>query len=433
MAISDVAKDLAINIGKNIGGKIVEEVGNQLATGIGNKISGAFAGKENKFAEMSEADEVTDDDVSNSQTEVTNNELTNNLGNVSTIPELSDFLTDLKSKQDGESALAYALKAQLQVLAVVQHPELSSSPFDLMLESLKVAVQKAENEKQKTDFQQKAAVMTNSMVFFMEAKLYYEGDKWKKEGQDILKEACGMLAESACDLALTAATGGILGAPSIAKKLGASLFKNILDNRGGFFNRISDWFNKAENLTAYQAEFYSFLESAFDKLTKYKNLFGSSSILRNLVLNHKDALKERVGDKSRELYKLDTGNPVLIDKTGGLRHAYLLVGILFIMLTIVFGTAYLFYLFNLWGGDKWVENLANNAMFDTIFAIHFGLLDHSLFVKIIIVLLGSVPAILAGNAARFLGFNKIAAVKYNRIVQIADEYYTLLADKLDEF
>jgi len=420
MAISDIAKDLA----RDIGGKIVDEVGNQLATGIGNKISGAFAGKETKFAETPEEAVA---DVQNSQTE-----LTNTLANA-TVPELSNILTDLKDKQDSESALTYALKAQLQVLTVVQHPELSSSPFDLMLESLKNAVQKAENEKQKADFQQKAAVMTNSMVFFMEAKLYYEGDKWKKEGQDILKEACGMLAESASALVLTSTGVGAPVAAGIVKKLGISLFQSILSNRGNFISRVMDWFNKAENLAAYQAEFYSFLESAFDKLLKYKNLFGSSLILRNLVLNHKDALREVVGDKSRELHKLDSGNPALIDKTGGRRFAYYFAGILFIMLTVVFGIAYLFYLFNLWGGDKWVENLANSSMFDAVYALHFGLLEHSSFVKFIIVAIGYFPAILTGNGARSLGFYKINALKSERIVQIADEYYTVLADKLDEF
>jgi hypothetical protein len=418
MAILDAAKKLA----KNIGGKIADEAGDRLASGIGDKVSGAFAAKETKFVDTPEEAVA---DVPNSQTE-----LTNNLANVSTIPELSAFLTDLKNRQDGESALAYALKAQLQVLTVVQHPKLSSSPFDLMLESLKLAVQRAENENQKANFQQKAAVMTNSMVFFMEAKLHYEGDKWKKEGQDILKEACEMLAESACALALAPVGGGVV---AVTKKLASSLFQDILSNRGGFIKRIMDWFNKKENLAAYQAEFYSFLESAFDKLMKYKNLFGSSSILRNLVLNHKDALMERVGNKSRELHKLDPGNPVLKDKTGGRRFGYCLIGIFFIMLTVVLGVAYLFYLFNLWGGDKWVENLANSAMFVTIYTVHFGLLDHSLFIKIIIVLLGSAPAILAGIAAPHLGFSNIAAVEYHRIIGIADEYYTVLADKLDDF
>lgn len=421
MAISDVAKDLA----RDIGGKIVDEVGNQLATGIGNKISRAFAAKENNFTDTPEE---AVDDAPNSESE-----LTNSLVNVSTIPELSDFLTDLKSKQDSESALAYALKAQLQVLTVVQHPKLSSSPFDLMLESLKNAVQRAENEKQKSDFQQKAAVMTNSMVFFMKAKLYYEGDKWKKEGQDILKEACGMLAESACAIALAPTGVGAVASAEIAKKLGASLLQNILSNKGGFITRIMDWFNKEEHIAAYQAEFYSFLESAFDKLIRYKNLFGSSSILRNLVLNYKEALKERVGDKSRELHKLDPRNPVLIDKTGGRRFGYCLVGILFIILTVVFGLAYLFYLFNLWGGDKWVENLANSSIFDAVYAVHFGLLDHSSFIKFIIAVVGWLPAFFTGRGIRPLGFNKIIALKGERTVQIADEYYTVLADKLDEF
>ena len=429
MDISDAAKDAA----KKIGGKIVEEAGNRIATGVGDKISGAFAAKSEEAETEIESPNKDSFSAPDSQSE-----LVSTIEKISTIPELSDYLTELQSKQDSESALAYAIKAQLQVITVVTHPNLSSSPFDLMLESLKVAVQKSRNEFEKTEFQRKAAVMVNSMVFFMEAKFYYDGDKWKKEGQDLLKEACGMLADSACSIAGMAMTGGVT-APLVAKKLGASLFDSIISNRGGFITRVIDFFSKAGRLAKYQAEFYSFLESTFEKLLRYQKLFGSSSILRNLVLKHKDALNGRVNDKSRELQKLDPENPVLKlkDITGGIRFFYCSVGIFFILLAVVFGGSYLFYLFNLWGGDKWVESLANSSVFDMVFSIHFGILEHPLFLKIIIVALGYLPTIFSARAVPSLGFDNIKIVenrrREKRITQAVDEYYTLLADKLDEY
>jgi hypothetical protein len=161
--------------------------------------------------------------------------------------------------------------------------------------------------------------------------------------------------------------------------------------------------------------------------------------LRNLVLDHKDALKGRVKDKSRELQKLDPENPVLKlkDITGGIRFFYCSVGVFFILMAVVFGGSYLFYLFNLFGGDKWVESLANSSAFDMAFSIHFGILEHPLFIKIIIAALGSLPTIFSARAVPSLGFNKIKIVengrRRRRITQTADEYYTLLANKLDEY
>jgi len=430
MAILDDAKNLAKNLGGKIkdeagkiAGKVIDEAGNRIATGVGDKITGAFAAKSG----AAEAPNEYESNVPSSQ-----GELVNTVEKISSIPELTDFLTELQSKQDSESAVAYALKAQLQVLVVVNHADLFGSPFDLMLESLKLAVQKSKSEFEKTEFQQKAAVMINSMVFFMKAKLYYENDKWNEEGQEILKEACSMLADSAVSVASIAVTGGLTSG-AIAGKLAGSLLDSIMSNRGGFIKRIMDWATKGERIEKYKTEFYTFLESAFDKLLRYKNLFGSSLILHNLVSDNKDVLSLRVGDKSPELKKLDPDNPVLKDNTSGLRFFFYSLGILFILLAVFLGFSYLFYLYNIWGGDKWVEDLANSSIFDMVFIIHFGILEHPLFIKIIIVLIGYLPTIFSASAVSRLGFNKVKIIKSKWKTQITNEYYTVLANKLDEY
>ena len=419
MGILDTGKEIL----KTVGGKVLEVAGN-IATNT-------LVSNNNKTTAVSDGKPDS-----------------KNPDNVNSIPELSDILTELKNKQDNESALAYAIKAQLQVLTVISHPKMTDSPFDLMLESLKTAVQRANSEQEKSTYQQKAAIMINSMIFFMEAKLHFDKDKWDKEGQDILKTACEMLADSAVAVMSMTATAGA-SAKVVVPKLGAKLFDSMIENKGGFLKKIIDWFSDGENLKVYQNEFYSFLELTFEKLLRYKNLFGSSTILRNLILNYKDEIKNVVGDKSKELAKLDPVNQLLKEtelETVSKKTRFLLcsIGVLFIILAAILGFSYLFSLFNLWGGDKWVENLANSFLFDIIFIVHFGLLELPILVKIIIVAGGWSPAVFAIMGARNLGFEELeereaSLIKnYNyleakRIEKIRDEYYRLLADKLDEF
>jgi len=195
---------------------------------------------------------------------------------IDTIPELQDHLIGLKNLQ-GESALAYALQAQLQVLQVVQSPNLTGSMFDIMLESLYTAIDRSESDFQKKLIQQKAAIMVNSMVFFMEAKILYENKKYKKEGLDLLKKGCNMLADSASSIANLVATQGA----SILVD-GPKLFETLTQDRT-LIDRVVNFFASGKKIEQMQKDFSAFVVSAVDKLGRYKNLFGRSIVLAELV------------------------------------------------------------------------------------------------------------------------------------------------------
>ena len=337
--------------------------------------------------------------------------------NVNTIPELSDFLTELKNQQSGESALAYALQAQLQVLEVVRRMKITSIPFDIMLESLETAVEKADNEREKSEFRQQAAVMVNCMVCFMEVKLDYRKPEWNEEGRTRLKEACEMLAESACAIAGMAATGGAASG-DVAKKLAATLLNSILSNKDDFCTRTTDWFSKKNRLAGYKSDFYTFLESAFDKLMKYRDLFGQSPVLRNLVLRYKDELINKgVKDKSRKLREIDSDNPIFKNKPGAIGFFYhlenicfIVLGICFIILGIYLGNEYLCYLFKILGPDKW---------------------EYNWFITWIIGKFGWVPAAMVLYVG--VGIASHTPTSRRKENNIAKEYYTVLADKLSVF
>ena len=195
---------------------------------------------------------------------------------IDTIPELQDHLVGLKNLQ-GESALAYALQAQLQVLEVVQSPNLTGSMFDIMLESLYTAIDRSESDFQKKIIQQKAAIMVNSMLFFMEAKIHYESKKYKQEGLDLLKKGCNMLADSASSIASLVTTQG-------ASLLvdGPKLFETLIQDRS-LIDRVVNFFAGGKKIRQMQSDFSLFVASAVDKLGRYKNLFGRSIILAELV------------------------------------------------------------------------------------------------------------------------------------------------------
>jgi len=115
---------------------------------------------------------------------------------IATIPQLKDQLLAIAEAQDNDSALAYAIKAQLQVLEVLNSPAMTSSCFDLMIEALYKALQKTPDEQQKKELQGRAAIMAQSMIFFMEAKLRFAEDRHSKEAKALLSKGCSLLAES---------------------------------------------------------------------------------------------------------------------------------------------------------------------------------------------------------------------------------------------
>jgi len=125
---------------------------------------------------------------------------------IESVMDLQNMLTKIQDAQDADSALACSIEAQLQVISVLNSPEMASSPLDNMIQQLEGAVKAAESEEQKKDIQMRASLMATNMVFFMEAKLRYFEDKHSKAGKDLLKNGCNLLAQSAVGIIVPGAS-----------------------------------------------------------------------------------------------------------------------------------------------------------------------------------------------------------------------------------
>jgi hypothetical protein len=231
---------------------------------------------------------------------------------ITTTTQLRSYLESIQSTVNADTMIAYAVSAQLRVLEMIQTVTLTSSVFDLFIEALHHAVQKA-NDEERIDIQRKAAVMVNSFFFFLEARTQMKIIELKKELEKIeneeielcknlIKQACGLLSESSAAL-LQKSIPGI--------KFVVNLFADLAEkteNGRGFFNDLIDFFFQSswerslerrskeekarKNLSALWPEFYDFMELSFEKLNRYKELFGKSIVLRELVARYKNKLIE---------------------------------------------------------------------------------------------------------------------------------------------
>ena len=202
-------------------------------------------------------------------------------GEIGTVPELSNQLIAIKN-MEGETALSHAIQAQLGVLQVISNPKLCESTVDLMLESLSTAISIAVNDSQARMIQQKTAIMFNSMFFIMEAKILFEYESNKKENLELLKQGCSMLVDSASSIA--SLSGG--GVALIIN--GAMLLENIKQNRD-FFDKfigfVANWLlgTGEDNHKKMLSAFHKFSKSTRSKLKKYRDLFGQSIVIDELI------------------------------------------------------------------------------------------------------------------------------------------------------
>jgi hypothetical protein len=202
---------------------------------------------------------------------------------ITDITTLETRLAELKDQTPVDSAIAHALDAQLRVLQIVDSPTLSTGVFDLFIEAFNHAVELSESAAEKQTIRQKAAVMVHSIVFFMEAKLYYEDKKYTEEGLNLLKQGVNMLADSAPAIARLSATGGA----SLAVDA-PSLLNNLTKDRN-LLNQVVDWMQKTYTkkhelkMVKMRKDFGSFVDYVIKTLDKERALFGKSTLLSKLI------------------------------------------------------------------------------------------------------------------------------------------------------
>ena len=332
---------------------------------------------------------------------------------ITTVDDLSSVLMELKNQESSDSALAYAVNAQLQVLGVINSPGLSSSAYDLMFDSLKTAIQKAETQQEKEEYQRSAAIMTNSMVFFLHAKLYWENNKWSDQGIALLKTACNLVADSSATLISHGAN------IAISRNLGEEMFADMTANKNDFFDKLIDWFGKGKRVEQYRGEFHVFLLRLFDKLEKYRDIYGYQALLSELVLRYKDEVADFIAknkkNKSSGLRRLNPDSPHLRKSFS----SWLIKWLLKITLCVVSGM-YIIGVIGWCAGDKWLELFGRTFLFYPFFSIHFFFLGLAWYFRILI---GGGLILLSAMAN-----NKIKDMYYYKLRYIAEDYFTEIAN-----
>jgi len=295
------------DIKSQVGQRLKDEIANQVDKGIEFAMEKTKQVASEKITGIRNsgacAEETPLDDASPQVFAVQSVVSESELASIESFDGLKNVLSKIQNSDSADEALTCSIEAQMQVINVLNSPEMASSPFDSMIAQLNRALKFAANEGQKEDIQTRASIMANNIVFFMEAKLKYEEDKNSQEGKKLLEQGCALLAESAVSMAIPP-----LKAKGIAKVVAANMFKNAISGGSeSFLSKVVGWWGKKKNLEKTKDEFQKFVALSVDKIDKYHNLFGESIILSELVERYKPILIEQ---KMKNLQIFNLKEPV---------------------------------------------------------------------------------------------------------------------------
>ncbi len=214
-------------------------------------------------------------------------------------PQLDIISTELitMKEKNVSNALTYAIQSQLTVINSIYKANLLTSSVDLILENLRLSISKCTDDNEKQEIQNIYAATLSSLVFFSEAKIYYEEKKWAEDGKEVLKQGCEML---------TSAINKIIemyGTDSPFKlQSPATTNKDFIEN---LFERIF-LADKTDQIRNMRKEFYTFVHSLVQRLEKYSDLFGKSLVLVGLIDRYMEFLiSYECGQKAPFLIKVE--------------------------------------------------------------------------------------------------------------------------------
>jgi hypothetical protein len=150
----------------------------------------------------------------------------------------------------------------------------------------------------------------------------------------LLKKGCSMLAESASAIISGGAFAGV-------KVMGGKLFDNLMGDNG-FFSMLFDFIGKKERIQKNQDEFNTFLKNFIDKLDRYRNIFGKSILLSELVYQYKDRLIENQQIDEPE------------EPCGFIYRAAIWIKTLF-LIGVLCGLSYIPVIFNVFTREDWLD------------------------------------------------------------------------------
>lgn len=208
-----------------------------------------------------------------------------------TAEEVNYVLSEIAS--EANKSIANALKAQIQVVKYISSPELYGSTFDLFFKNLSKAIENADKD-QEDEIKEKAGLILNNFVFFMTAKIKYEFESNRVEGQKLLEMAAQGFAETTVDL-LAMYYGG---APSImmktnaVKKISECFLTRDESGDNSLLTRFVRWASKGIRAEKKKSEFYTSLDLLASKLVDYQEVIGKNNLISGIFENHYAELLE---------------------------------------------------------------------------------------------------------------------------------------------
>lgn len=193
---------------------------------------------------------------------------------------------------EANKSVAYALKAQIQVVKYISSPELYGSAFDLFFKNLHNAIKTA-TEDEEIDIKEQAGLMLNNLIFFMYAKIKWEVDVNRSEGEKLLLEASRNLSESIVNLAKMYYSGAasIVVKAEAVQNLGKVFFAP--DKSGdSWFEKAGRWLFKSSLTKEKNKEFYDSLDLLAQKLETNYNIIGKNNLIAGIYENYYNGLIE---------------------------------------------------------------------------------------------------------------------------------------------
>lgn len=204
--------------------------------------------------------------------------------NIRTVEDMANYLETL-AQQANESTEA-ALQAQLQVIRYIQSPKLYDSSFDLLFKNLKKALKYADSPRMREMIQERATIMIQNYMFFMNAKLQFEVEVNREEYRELMEDACKMLAESSAEVAAMAMPGGTTAKLTLKATIAKTTMQALTtkDAKGdSLFTRFYRWCTKSSRAREKQGEFLQTMDSLTAKLYKNREMIGKSDLIAGLI------------------------------------------------------------------------------------------------------------------------------------------------------
>lgn len=204
-----------------------------------------------------------------------------------TIEEVTEILSKLAGTAN--QSLAYAIKAQMQVIKYISSKELIGSTFDLLFSYVKKSLEYA-NEEDASIVKERTGLLLNNFINFMDAKLRWEINNNRKELENDLINTSNDLADNILKT---------VGYSSFNRELSTiertNLRKIIFDpsqENNSWFKNFKRLLFKKNHIKEKRVEFLKSLDLLALKLeTKYE-ILGSNDIIAGIFQNHKEELVE---------------------------------------------------------------------------------------------------------------------------------------------